>query len=263
MTGQYEKDLAELKSKGTPMLKDLAELRRRRTELAREYIPKLYEDLRKEHFDGQDARAKIEEDCKGLWSKATIRKYLPDEAKNKKAQDMARKANATKSEKLTKARIDLAENSSVCQKGQESREKIMAMTIDTSGRSSAYASEAGDDDRSQPAEGSPFASDRKEIKALRMKVQEKDECIKEKDACIKELERRTQELREALTKSTFKAADGLREESAGLNERPSEQEKLSLEPYKCNTNLELEGRLIPLGVYCNPAKRTVRVEIDR
>jgi hypothetical protein len=255
MTGQYEKDLAELKSKGTPMLKDLAELIRRRTELAKEYIPKLYEDLRKEHFDGQDARAKIEEDCKGLWSKATIRKYLPDEAKNKKAQDMARKANATKSEKLTKARMDLAENGSVCQKGQESREKIMAMTIDTSGRSSAYASEAGGDDRSQPAEGSPFASDRKEIKALRMKVQEKDDRIKE-------LERQVHELREALTKSTFKAADGLRKESARLNERPSEQEKLSLEPYECKAELEVKGRPIPLHVYCIPAERTVRVEID-
>jgi len=241
MTSQYEKHLAELKSKGTA--------------LAEQYIPKLYDDLRKEQLTPQDARERIETDCTDLWSKATIRKYLPDEAKNKEAQDKGRKGNATKSEKLTKARMDLAENGSVCQKGQESREKIMAMTIDTSGRSSAYASEAGGDDRSQPAEGSPFASDKKEIKALRMEVQEKD-------ACIKELKRKVQGLREALTKSTFKAADGLPEQSAGLKERPSEQGKLSLEPYECKTELEVEGRLIPLVVYCTPAKRTVRVEID-
>lgn len=241
MTSQYEKDLAELKRRGTA--------------LAKEFIPKLYEDLRKEHLEPSDARERIERDCADLWSKATIRKYLPDEAKNKEAQDKGRKGNATKSEKLTKARMDLAENGSVCQKGQESREEIMAMTIDTSGRSSAYASEAGGDDRSQLAEGSPFASDKKAIKALRMKVQEKDECIKE-------LERQVHEFREALTKSTFKAADGLREESARLNERPSEQEKLSLEPYECKTELEVEGRPIPLVVYCIPAKRTVRVAID-
>jgi hypothetical protein len=68
--------------------------------------------------------------------------------------------------------------------------------------------------------------------------------------------------REDLTKSTFKAADGLPEESTRPNERPSEQKKMSLEPYECKAELEVEGRLIPLHVYCTPAKRTVRVEID-
>jgi hypothetical protein len=135
MTTQYEKDLAELKRKGTA--------------LAEQYIPKLYDDLRKEQLTPQDARERIETDCADLWSKATIRKYLPDEAKNKEAQDKARKGNATKSEKLTKARMDLAENGSVCQKEAESREKINAITIDTSGRS-AYVQERGGDDESQP-----------------------------------------------------------------------------------------------------------------
>jgi hypothetical protein len=37
---------------------------------------------------------------------------------------------------------------------------------------------------------------------------------------------------------------------------------MSLEPYECKAELEVEGRLIPLHVYCTPAKRTVRVEID-
>jgi hypothetical protein len=198
MTTQYEKDLAELKRKGIPTLKDLAELTRRRTELAREYIPKLYKDLRNENVGPLDARDRIERDCADLWSKATILKYLRPECKDIDKAEAGRKGGRQKAlshKASASARMNLAENRSICQKGQESREKIMAMTIDTSGRSPAYASEAGGDDRSQPAEGSPFASDRKEIKALRMKVQEKDDCIKE-------LERQVHELREALTKST-------------------------------------------------------------
>lgn len=134
MTTQYEKHLAELKSKGTA--------------LAEQYIPKLYDDLRKEQLTPQDARERIETDCADLWSRATIRKYLPDEAKNKEAQDKGRKGNATKSEKLTKARMDLAENGSICQKEPESREKINAIAIGTSGRS-AYVQRGGDDE-SQP-----------------------------------------------------------------------------------------------------------------
>lgn len=135
MTSQYEKDLAELKRRGTA--------------LAKEFIPKLYEDLRKEHLEPSDARERIERDCADLWSKATIRRYLPDEAKNKEAQDKGRKGNAIKSEKPTKARMDPAENGSVCQKEAESREKINAIAIGTSG-GSAYVQERGGDDESQP-----------------------------------------------------------------------------------------------------------------
>jgi hypothetical protein len=136
MTSQYEKDLAELKRRGTA--------------LAKEFIPKLYEDLRKEHLEPSDARERIERDCADLWSKATIREYLPDEAKNKEAQDKGRKGNATKSEKLTKARMDLAENGSVCQKEEESRKKINAITIGTSGGSAYVQERRGGDDKSQP-----------------------------------------------------------------------------------------------------------------
>jgi hypothetical protein len=52
MTSQYEKDLAELKRRGTA--------------LAKEFIPKLYEDLRKEHLEPSDARERIEGLCRPM-----------------------------------------------------------------------------------------------------------------------------------------------------------------------------------------------------
>jgi hypothetical protein len=53
--------------------------------LANETITELYTILTEEEkLEPQDARSKIEFDCVDLWSKATIRKYLPPEAKDKK-----------------------------------------------------------------------------------------------------------------------------------------------------------------------------------
>jgi hypothetical protein len=47
----------------------------------------LYIILRdEEKLPPEDCRAKIEHDCLDLWSKATIRKYLPPEAMNPKKQ---------------------------------------------------------------------------------------------------------------------------------------------------------------------------------
>lgn len=69
----YDEHLRELKQKGE--------------RLANEYIIKLYNDLREEeNLPPEDCRAKIEHDCLDLWSKATIRKYLPPEAMNPKKQ---------------------------------------------------------------------------------------------------------------------------------------------------------------------------------
>ena len=53
--------------------------------LANETINELYSILREEEkLEPQDARAKIEQDCVDLWSKATIMKFLPPETKNEK-----------------------------------------------------------------------------------------------------------------------------------------------------------------------------------
>src|ERR1051325_6775320 len=61
----------------------LEELRQKGQMLAVKYIVELYNILRdEEKLPPRDCRAKIEHDCLDLWSKATIRKYLPPEAKD-------------------------------------------------------------------------------------------------------------------------------------------------------------------------------------
>jgi hypothetical protein len=59
---------------------------------AKEYIPKMYEALRRENpnISPEDARDRIEKDCVGIWSKSTILHALPDEAKNKEKQKAGR-----------------------------------------------------------------------------------------------------------------------------------------------------------------------------
>jgi hypothetical protein len=59
---------------------------------AKEYIPKMYDALRRENpnLSPEDARDRIEKDCVGIWSKSTILHALPDEAKNKEKQKAGR-----------------------------------------------------------------------------------------------------------------------------------------------------------------------------
>jgi hypothetical protein len=63
----------------------LNELRQKGERLANQYIVELYNILRdEEKMPPEDCRDKIEHDCVDLWSKATIRKYLPPESKDPK-----------------------------------------------------------------------------------------------------------------------------------------------------------------------------------
>ena len=105
----------------------LEELRQKGQMLANKYIVELYIILRNEEkLPPRDCRAKIEHDCLDLWSKATIRKYLPDEAKDTLKQKAGKMGGGAKKAMLvvapTKngARINLAENDSDSQKEQES-----------------------------------------------------------------------------------------------------------------------------------------------
>jgi hypothetical protein len=105
----------------------LQELREKGQMLANKYIVELYNILRdEEKLLPRDCRARIEHDCLDLWSKATIRKYLPDEAKNsfkQKAGKMggeAKKTMVVVASTKNGARINLVENNSVSQNEQES-----------------------------------------------------------------------------------------------------------------------------------------------
>jgi len=63
----------------------LLEAREKGEIIANKYIFELYTILKdEEHLPPEDCRSKIEHDCIDLWSKATIRKFLPEEAKNPK-----------------------------------------------------------------------------------------------------------------------------------------------------------------------------------
>src|SRR5919198_1531173 len=70
----------------------------------------------------------IEHDCVDLWSKATIRKYLPTEAKDPKKQKAGKIGGENKKKAILQvaqsengARMNLAENASVSQNEEESR----------------------------------------------------------------------------------------------------------------------------------------------
>jgi len=132
----------------------LNELKENGEKLANQYIIDLYNILRdEEKLRTEDCRAKIEHDCLDLWSKSTIRKYLPVEARDPKKQIAGRiggesKKNKSKNAMLVfaiagtesengtrtgleescpvsqseqdSARTNLAENDSLIQKEQES-----------------------------------------------------------------------------------------------------------------------------------------------
>ena len=86
MSSHYDDVLNELKEKGE--------------KLANRYIVELYNILRdEEKLRPEDCRAKIEHDCIDLWSKATIRKYLPPEARDPKKQQAGKIGGENKKKK--------------------------------------------------------------------------------------------------------------------------------------------------------------------
>jgi hypothetical protein len=130
----------------------LSELKEKGHNLANQYIVELYTILKDDgRLPPEDCRAKIEHDCLDLWSKATIRKYLPKEIRDPKKQKAGKIGGENKQKKKTKrpmlviagdgnvqstdleesspigqneedsARTNLAENASIAQKEQESR----------------------------------------------------------------------------------------------------------------------------------------------
>jgi hypothetical protein len=108
----------------------LNELRQKGERLANQYIFELYIILRdEEKMPPEDCRDKIEHDCVDIWSKATIRKYLPPETKDPKKRQAGKMGSDKKKKALILiahntteegARTVLAENDSDNQNKQES-----------------------------------------------------------------------------------------------------------------------------------------------
>ena len=63
------------------------------TNIAKMFIPRLCEQLKREHpeMSNVDVRDNVTNDCADVWSKATIRKFMPDEYKDEVAAELARK----------------------------------------------------------------------------------------------------------------------------------------------------------------------------
>jgi phage-related minor tail protein len=110
----------------------LNQLRQKGEKLANQYIVELYIILRdEEKMPPEDCRDKIESDCVDLWSKATIRKYLPPEAKDPKKCKAGKMGGENKKKAMLLlvqqnaegqgARTVLAENDSYEQNKQESQ----------------------------------------------------------------------------------------------------------------------------------------------
>jgi hypothetical protein len=82
----------------------IEELRNKSGKLASEYIPELYHILRVEdQLSPEDSRTKIENDCGDIWTKDTIRKYLPAETKSlakRKAGKMSADAKKIKKKRI-------------------------------------------------------------------------------------------------------------------------------------------------------------------
>ena len=110
----------------------LNELRQKGEKLANQYIVELYIILRdEEKMPPEDCRDKIEHDCVDIWSKATIRKYLPPEAKDPKKRQAGKMGGENKKKAMLLlaqqntaegegARTILAENDSYEQNKQQS-----------------------------------------------------------------------------------------------------------------------------------------------
>jgi hypothetical protein len=83
MTSHYNEVLNELRQKGE--------------KLANQYIVKLYNILRdEEKMLPEDCRDKIERDCVDLWSRATVKKYLPPESKDPKKRQAGKMGGENK-----------------------------------------------------------------------------------------------------------------------------------------------------------------------
>jgi hypothetical protein len=111
----------------------LSVLRQKGELLAGRYIGELYDILHdEEKLRPEDCRSKIEHDCIDLWSKATIRKSLPEEAKDATKQKAAKIGNEMKKQRKKAillatndaggVGINLTENGSVSQSEAESQD---------------------------------------------------------------------------------------------------------------------------------------------
>lgn len=127
----------------------LQEARQKGELIANKYIFELYTILRdEEHLPPEDCRAKIQHDCIDIWSKATIRKFLPEEAKNPK------KSKAGKLRAEQKKKLEEEEKLKKSQLIEQTTDGNIITTTNSSGSSGAGTNLAENDSFSREEEES-------------------------------------------------------------------------------------------------------------
>jgi hypothetical protein len=167
----------------------LGELRGRINVHANDYVPRLAKALKSEDSNksGSDIVDIIKRDC-GYWSKETIRKYIPEDLKDKVKQNA----------------------------GREGKKKQL-ITIGNTGQSLPDSNRAENNPKSpkEPNSGdsnvdkkldSINARPKSEIEELKEIVSSQHDQIQERDRRIDTLETSNKDLTTALKKSSFKAA---------------------------------------------------------
>jgi hypothetical protein len=156
---------------------------------ARTWIPKLCQALREEdkNLSNEDIRDRVEKDCAYIWSKSTIRTYIPGEFKDLQKQEAGRKGREKQLEEPIPAggaRETGAENSSVPSKVLESEsfEEIRRPV-------GVYSK-----DEMIKREKEVFSRARK---VLEEESKKKDDIIKQKNDIIKQKENEIDRLRQA------------------------------------------------------------------
>lgn len=119
----------------------LQEARQKGELIANKYIFELYTILRdEEHLAPEDCRAKIQHDCIDIWSKATIRKFLPEEAKNPK------KSKAGKLRAEQKKKLEEEEKLKTSQLIEQTTEGNIITTTNSTGSSSGARTNLAEND---------------------------------------------------------------------------------------------------------------------
>jgi hypothetical protein len=104
---------------------ELEKVRTAALRTAAESVPHLYNILvTDEGRDHNDAREILYDRLQDIWSRATIRKFLPDEVKDEKKSEWGKQGREKQLEEARKLR---AEQSSDLQKEPESKELVMAV----------------------------------------------------------------------------------------------------------------------------------------
>jgi hypothetical protein len=196
---------------------------------AKEYIPKMYEALRRENpnISPEDARDRIEKDCVGIYSKSTILHALPDEAKNKEKQKAGR---------LRQKEHNSAAFSAAPAPEQEEKKKIIVAAVQgksveediplTSDLSTNSSSLSEDD----PVNANSLQTPLK----MQKNVSDLNEC-----SSCQELQAKVNELTDALRKSTqLKTADQINKPSSSDSGTRLENSSSNISDFEFSLRLE-------------------------